>query len=341
MDITDIPDEYMCPITGQIFLKPYITKYGHNFEKDAIYEWLSKNTTCPLTRQELTYTDIKINKKLLKEIYDYLKKNSNSEGINDELSKYVYKVDINNLINNFLIKYDEMLLQSSYDIYVFNDIKKEFNEKEENYISLKNHYNIINNFATIKFNNINYTEYKSLFKYINIIIDIYKFTPIYNRTEYIDLKYNKLVFKIFNSIIDLYNKLINIYRNNDIDNCISSEISEKVNLVNLELDLANIGLVLEKKTIINCIIKDYYIKLIKKILDNNFKYTAQIIFTYYYYKYNITNTKKIDTTNLAILIKLCYKTDFIDKFSKLIIHIENEKTKKYLTNLFWSFKNNE
>ena len=37
---------------------PVSTKYGHSFEREAIFQWIQKHEICPLTNQKLTRADI-------------------------------------------------------------------------------------------------------------------------------------------------------------------------------------------------------------------------------------------------------------------------------------------
>lgn len=48
-----IPDEFYCPITGEVMKSPLMTVDGFNFEREAIFEWLQHHSTCPLSRREL------------------------------------------------------------------------------------------------------------------------------------------------------------------------------------------------------------------------------------------------------------------------------------------------
>uniref|UniRef100_A0A7S4KVX2 U-box domain-containing protein n=1 Tax=Paramoeba aestuarina TaxID=180227 RepID=A0A7S4KVX2_9EUKA len=50
----DVPDRFLCPITHEIMQDPVGDGRGHFFERKAITDWLSKNDTCPLTRQPLS-----------------------------------------------------------------------------------------------------------------------------------------------------------------------------------------------------------------------------------------------------------------------------------------------
>jgi hypothetical protein len=53
------PDEFVCPITGDIMKQPLMTRYGINFERHAILQWIAdRNATCPITRRELNIKDL-------------------------------------------------------------------------------------------------------------------------------------------------------------------------------------------------------------------------------------------------------------------------------------------
>ena len=46
-----IPDEFICPITQEVFKDPVMDNMGRTFERNAILEWLSENGTCPMSRE--------------------------------------------------------------------------------------------------------------------------------------------------------------------------------------------------------------------------------------------------------------------------------------------------
>ncbi|KAM5565133.1 putative E3 ubiquitin-protein ligase LIN-1 [Rosa sericea] len=51
------PKDFVCPITGQIFIDPVTLETGQTYERKAIQEWLKRgNTTCPITRQPISTT---------------------------------------------------------------------------------------------------------------------------------------------------------------------------------------------------------------------------------------------------------------------------------------------
>ena len=54
------PSDFICPLTLEIMSDPLMTCKNHmNFERSAIVEWLNRgNTTCPLTREPLSYSKL-------------------------------------------------------------------------------------------------------------------------------------------------------------------------------------------------------------------------------------------------------------------------------------------
>eukprot|EP00873_Tetraselmis_striata_P017324 jgi/Tetstr1/437588/TSEL_026259.t1 len=45
----DIPDEFRCPISSDVMVEPVAIETGHVYEKANIAQWLSQNSTCPMT----------------------------------------------------------------------------------------------------------------------------------------------------------------------------------------------------------------------------------------------------------------------------------------------------
>jgi hypothetical protein len=63
-DKVTIPEEFFCPITNEIMTDPVITPQGTSFEKSAIVDWLSRNSTCPMTREPLQANQLIPNRSL-------------------------------------------------------------------------------------------------------------------------------------------------------------------------------------------------------------------------------------------------------------------------------------
>ena len=58
------PEKFICPLTLDIMDEPVMTRWGHNFEKAALLNWLEDHQECPLTRKPLGLSDVASNKSL-------------------------------------------------------------------------------------------------------------------------------------------------------------------------------------------------------------------------------------------------------------------------------------
>jgi len=67
------PDEFVCPLTLEVMDVPMMDRYGHNFERSAILEWLDRdnNRCCPLTRRPMSLRDLVTNRPLQAKIDFY------------------------------------------------------------------------------------------------------------------------------------------------------------------------------------------------------------------------------------------------------------------------------
>ena len=63
-----VPDDFYCPITGELMTDPVSEPDGHTYERSAIIKWLSKNNTSPMTRSILSVCALKPNIALKKSI---------------------------------------------------------------------------------------------------------------------------------------------------------------------------------------------------------------------------------------------------------------------------------
>ena len=63
-----VPDQMLCPLTLEIMETPVLTRWGHNFEKDALLRWLQNHGICPLTRNSMSISDIVVNRVLRDQI---------------------------------------------------------------------------------------------------------------------------------------------------------------------------------------------------------------------------------------------------------------------------------
>ena len=66
------PEEFLCPITGEIMKEPVSDNQGISYERGAIEDWLRRgNTTSPSTQQVLRLSDLRPNIALRKLIEDW------------------------------------------------------------------------------------------------------------------------------------------------------------------------------------------------------------------------------------------------------------------------------
>ncbi len=52
------PEDFLCPITQQVFRDPVQDLFGHTYERAAILSWLSRNGTCPMTRKSMRASEL-------------------------------------------------------------------------------------------------------------------------------------------------------------------------------------------------------------------------------------------------------------------------------------------
>ncbi|GJQ86807.1 hypothetical protein Trydic_g5595 [Trypoxylus dichotomus] len=72
-DKTDVPIDFLCPITHEIMREPVIVSDGFTYERRAITEWfMSGKFTSPMTNMVLINTDYKPNIELRNAIYSFL-----------------------------------------------------------------------------------------------------------------------------------------------------------------------------------------------------------------------------------------------------------------------------
>jgi len=72
--LSDIPDEFICPITYELMRDPVVLSDGHTYERSAILEWLRKHGKSPLTGGTLTTKTLTPNYCLRKLIGDFITK---------------------------------------------------------------------------------------------------------------------------------------------------------------------------------------------------------------------------------------------------------------------------
>jgi len=74
MDSKDIPEYFLCPITGCLIRQPAMTPDGVTYDYDAITEWLQNKNTDPSTNQPLAISDLCPNRTVRSMIEDFIAK---------------------------------------------------------------------------------------------------------------------------------------------------------------------------------------------------------------------------------------------------------------------------
>lgn len=69
IDVTAIPEKFICCITLSVMQEPVIDLVdGKSFEREAIVQWLQTNNTSPWTKSPLSLANLRPNPKLREEI---------------------------------------------------------------------------------------------------------------------------------------------------------------------------------------------------------------------------------------------------------------------------------
>ena len=55
---TFVPEDFYCPISGELMVTPMSDPEGHTYEKSEIETWLSQKQISPMTRSPLMMTDL-------------------------------------------------------------------------------------------------------------------------------------------------------------------------------------------------------------------------------------------------------------------------------------------
>jgi hypothetical protein len=95
----EIPEEYMCPISGEMMKDPVMTKNGHNYERKEIEEWIEKSGTDPQDRSELRKSDLRPNRQLKEAIERHKKEVKEQKSKGDKNTPKEYKERIEELEN--------------------------------------------------------------------------------------------------------------------------------------------------------------------------------------------------------------------------------------------------
>ena len=83
MEKVFVPDDFYCPITGELMVNPVSEPNGHSYEKESILRWLSTKEESPITREPLQESQLTDNIALRRSI----------ETIREKLTEDQFKVD--------------------------------------------------------------------------------------------------------------------------------------------------------------------------------------------------------------------------------------------------------
>lgn len=77
LDGKDVPEYFLCPITGCLMRQPAMTPDGVTYDFDAIAEWLQQKNVDPSTNQPLSVDQLCPNRTVRSMIEDYIAKGPN------------------------------------------------------------------------------------------------------------------------------------------------------------------------------------------------------------------------------------------------------------------------
>ena len=69
--MSEIPNDFQCPITMDLMEEPVICEDGYTYERKAILEYLKQNTVSPITRQPINKNKLIVNRNLKDAIERY------------------------------------------------------------------------------------------------------------------------------------------------------------------------------------------------------------------------------------------------------------------------------
>ena len=88
-----IPNEYICPITQEIFQDPVMDITGRTYERNAILLWISDNGTCPMTRESRRAYNYIPNPKMAMMVHLWKKQNGlQSENTKDRTGNLIFTI---------------------------------------------------------------------------------------------------------------------------------------------------------------------------------------------------------------------------------------------------------
>lgn len=98
-----LPQSFYCPLTLAVMSEPVMDPEGNSYEKHAIEDWLSRNSTSPITRNPLSVNDLVANRALREAIHEQTKDKDKKdlppapEGLKKSLQNLQIKPDSDSL----------------------------------------------------------------------------------------------------------------------------------------------------------------------------------------------------------------------------------------------------
>lgn len=71
-----VPDEFLCPISRHLMIDPVVLSSGMTYEREAIQQWIMTSSSCPLTRKNVEFTQLRPNTALKTAIDAWLEQRS-------------------------------------------------------------------------------------------------------------------------------------------------------------------------------------------------------------------------------------------------------------------------
>ena len=126
-NLDSTPEAFICPLTLEVMEDPLMDRRGMNFERRAIVEWLGRgNTTCPLTREPLKYSNLIPNSQLRLRIEQWKR----NQGIEVKSSYIDY--DKSNKLASYSNNPYGCLVQLSATQGLLNDLLLQEREEDDN-----------------------------------------------------------------------------------------------------------------------------------------------------------------------------------------------------------------
>eukprot|EP00538_Stauroneis_constricta_P004928 CAMPEP_0119570702 /NCGR_PEP_ID=MMETSP1352-20130426/43746_1 /TAXON_ID=265584 /ORGANISM="Stauroneis constricta, Strain CCMP1120" /LENGTH=252 /DNA_ID=CAMNT_0007620373 /DNA_START=168 /DNA_END=926 /DNA_ORIENTATION=+ len=93
-----IPSHFLCDITKTVMKDPMMSRYGNHFEREAIMEWLSEHSYCPVTRKPLRVSNLISDKTLKFKIQSWQKMHGSDDASSSQSS--TDDLDVSHLVSS-------------------------------------------------------------------------------------------------------------------------------------------------------------------------------------------------------------------------------------------------